>query len=941
MPKDVWLANLDTQEALSTLPSITSNPTLDLALHQVNQLFRNPSTKTVTGYNPLAFISDEASTSVATRVSMVLFLLTKNILGGLSEYTRTLRLYPRPVVAFQFERFMRSRPRPCLFTSMLAKTQAVEFFAEYSLCSQNEAFQRIEAGDYTPELIGDKAEWFSSLLQAVYFDVWPDTVVGSPSPCNQSNTYPGSPLLYALVAARLQYNSQFINFDDPDASGLSVSDLRSDGMRDDLSDYPTEPQNKLIVTKGVRPDTDIPGTIGRDSDPTPMEQIFVRAGEPLPPSLADYFNPPLKPVVEAQSPIGVNGAAMRTSIMQKDDISADDVELEKDSTNSTMSDTPSDSSRPFKPTSPSTGQTLRALVKMSTNMFNTSPNRELDGENPNQSVLSDGRINWNASVFVLLSELLRSNGVDQSAELTRALNKRNLLLARLNLNNANTTSGADSSVSQSHMTDVPVDSWSQYKALVWVLRQIAQGLEVSLRSEVFIPTQANVHSEAYMSGRVRSPVTNDDAFRGGLASAFVLLEIAHTHYYQLPERNGRTFLTMGRASVTTLDMGKLSQTNSRPASPAPSEQGQGNRKKKYSMSLESEENIVVHPEGTSEAVPDGQAFSTRFPILLQNFWNKATTSEITETWCEIRRQLHESSSKLSTATSSFYNTVSLLHRAGIADSDGDSLTPHPPDLTRSLRIRTTSLTSSPDGRPLRTSHADSPNGAQKRLLSVRPPQARRTRASESRTPRQEILDSSDSNTVFEFPADPSALRSRTPEPYSSTRSPRLDDMDSANLTTNKSSQSRGYRYRRSHLLAPNNANPEDARRISPDRRHRRSLGDVQYMRWNELSNGDNNTNKPIENRIKVGRTFVFEDLTSGAQTRSRLWDNLQFWEDAFLDAVAQERDMLGMDFRPTELLARYNLASPLKRKHSELEEDRLLAGLMHNLIAFMDAQSNF
>lgn len=42
-----------------------------------------------------------------------------------------------------------------------------------------------------------------------------------------------------------------------------------------------------------------------------------------------------------------------------------------------------------------------------------------------------------------------------------------------------------------------------------------------------------------------------------------------------------------------------------------------------------------------------------------------------------------------------------------------------------------------------------------------------------------------------------------------------------------------------------------------------------------------------------------------------------------------------MDFRPSDLLSRYNSASPLKRKHAELEEDRLLANLMHNLIAFM------
>ena len=38
--------------------------------------------------------------------------------------------------------------------------------------------------------------------------------------------------------------------------------------------------------------------------------------------------------------------------------------------------------------------------------------------------------------------------------------------------------------------------------------------------------------------------------------------------------------------------------------------------------------------------------------------------------------------------------------------------------------------------------------------------------------------------------------------------------------------------------------------------------------------------------------------------RSSLWDNMQFWEDAFLDAVAQERDMIGMDQCSTEMMDR-------------------------------------
>lgn len=39
--------------------------------------------------------------------------------------------------------------------------------------------------------------------------------------------------------------------------------------------------------------------------------------------------------------------------------------------------------------------------------------------------------------------------------------------------------------------------------------------------------------------------------------------------------------------------------------------------------------------------------------------------------------------------------------------------------------------------------------------------------------------------------------------------------------------------------------------------------------------------------------------------RSRLWDQMQFWEDVYLDAVAQERDIIGMDQGPGEMMERF------------------------------------
>lgn len=39
--------------------------------------------------------------------------------------------------------------------------------------------------------------------------------------------------------------------------------------------------------------------------------------------------------------------------------------------------------------------------------------------------------------------------------------------------------------------------------------------------------------------------------------------------------------------------------------------------------------------------------------------------------------------------------------------------------------------------------------------------------------------------------------------------------------------------------------------------------------------------------------------------RSTLWDQMQFWEDAFLDAVMLEREGMGMDQGPQEMIDRY------------------------------------
>nr|CAI5837230.1 unnamed protein product [Callosobruchus analis] len=126
------------------------------------------------GYNPFVYGSDVDSVDIATRVAMVRFFNSQNLLANFSEHTRTLRLYPRPVVAFQINSFLRSRPRTSQFLNRFARTQAVEFLAEWSLTPTNVAFHRVQTGVLDPALVGDKPKWYMHTLEPIRFVVWDD-----------------------------------------------------------------------------------------------------------------------------------------------------------------------------------------------------------------------------------------------------------------------------------------------------------------------------------------------------------------------------------------------------------------------------------------------------------------------------------------------------------------------------------------------------------------------------------------------------------------------------------------------------------------------------------------------------------------------------------------------------------------------------------------------
>lgn len=90
---------------------------------------------------------------------------------------------------------------------------------------------------------------------------------------------------------------------------------------------------------------------------------------------------------------------------------------------------------------------------------------------------------------------------------------------------------------------------------------------------------------------------------------------------------------------------------------------------------------------------------------------------------------------------------------------------------------------------------------------------------------------------------------------------------------------------------------------------------------------------PLASLNESSRVYLFEGLLQ--KDRSPLWDQLQFWEEAFLDAVSHERCLIGMDQGPSEMLERYKLLYKMDKKRLEHDEDRLLSTLLYNMTAFM------
>ncbi|KAM7015288.1 MAP kinase-activating death domain protein isoform 9-T9 [Tautogolabrus adspersus] len=219
-------------KALASM-SLNTQPILNLEKFHEGQEMpllppgRDKASPSSTEFNPLIYGNDVDSVDVATRVAMVRFFNSPNVLQGFQMHTRTLRLFPRPVVAFQASSFLVSRPRRSCFADKLSHTQAVEYYGEWALNPTNLAFQRIHNNVFDPSLIGDKPKWYAHQLQPVVYRV-----------------YDGSSQLVEAMAGPLEdegnesdptdSGSDSEAYDDSSSSYSSLGDLVSEMIQGDI-----------------------------------------------------------------------------------------------------------------------------------------------------------------------------------------------------------------------------------------------------------------------------------------------------------------------------------------------------------------------------------------------------------------------------------------------------------------------------------------------------------------------------------------------------------------------------------------------------------------------------------------------------------------------------------------------------------------------------------
>ncbi|XP_050615086.1 MAP kinase-activating death domain protein isoform X44 [Macaca thibetana thibetana] len=891
MPDDVWLVDLDSNrviaptnaEVLPILPepeslelkkhlkqalasmSLNTQPILNLEkFHEgqeiplllgrpSNDLQSTPSTE----FNPLIYGNDVDSVDVATRVAMVRFFNSANVLQGFQMHTRTLRLFPRPVVAFQAGSFLASRPRQTPFAEKLARTQAVEYFGEWILNPTNYAFQRIHNNMFDPALIGDKPKWYAHQLQPIHYRVYdsnsqlaealsvPPERDSDSEPTDDSGSdsmdYDDSSSSYSSLGDFVSEMMKCdINGDTPnvdplthaalgDASEVEIDELQNQkeaeepGLDSENSQENPPLRSSSSTTASSSPSTIIHGANSEPADSTEMDdKAAVGVSKPLPsvpPSIGKSN------VDRRQAEIGEGAQKLlRPNSLRLASDSDAESDSRASSPNSTVSNTstegfggimsfasslyrnhstsfslsnltlPTKGVREKATPFPSLKGNRRALVDQKSSVIKHSPTVKREPPSP------QGRSSNSSENQQFLKEVVHNVLDGQGVGWLNMKKVRRLLeseqLRVFVLSKLNRTVQSEDDARQDIIPDVEVS------------RKVYKGMLDLLKCTILSLEQSYAH-----------------AGLGGMASIFGLLEIAQTHYYSKePDKRKRSPTESvntpvgkdpglaGRGDPKAMAQLRVPQVGPR----APSATGKG-PKELDTRSLK-EENFIasIGPEVIKPVFDLGETEEKKSQISADSGVSLTSSSQRTD-----QDSVISVSPAVMIRSSSQDSEVSTV----VSNSSGETL--------------------GADS-DLSSNAGDGPGGEGSVHLA----------SSRGTLSDSEIETNSATSTIFG----------------------------------------------KAHSLKPS----------------------VKE----KLAGSPIRTSEDVSQRV-----YLYEGLLG--KERSTLWDQMQFWEDAFLDAVMLEREGMGMDQGPQEMIDRYLSLGEHDRKRLEDDEDRLLATLLHNLISYM------
>ncbi|XP_061237374.1 MAP kinase-activating death domain protein isoform X23 [Bos javanicus] len=928
MPDDVWLVDLDSNrviaptnaEVLPILPepeslelkkhlkqalasmSLNTQPILNLEkFHEgqeiplllgrpSNDLQSTPSTE----FNPLIYGNDVDSVDVATRVAMVRFFNSPNVLQGFQMHTRTLRLFPRPVVAFQAGSFLASRPRQTPFAEKLARTQAVEYFGEWILNPTNYAFQRIHNNMFDPALIGDKPKWYAHQLQPIHYRVYDSgsqlAEALSVPPERDSDSDPTD-----------DSGSDSMDYDDSSSSYSSLGDFVSEMMKCDINGD----------TPNVDPLTH--AALG-DASEVAIEELQNQkeAEEPGPDGESSQENPPLRSspstTVSSSPSTVIHGASSEpVDSAETDDKAAGGVpkslptvppgvgkcsmdrhqteagegaqKLLRPSSLKLASDSDAESdSRASSPTSTVSNNSTEGfggIMSFASSLYrNHSTSFSLSNLTlPTKGAREKSTPFPSLKVFGLntLMEIVTEAGPGSGEGHRRALvDQKSSVIKHSPTVKREPPSpqgrASNSSENQQFLKEV-VHSVLDGQGVGWLNMKKVRRLLESEQLRVFVLSKLNrtVQSEdearqdvipdVEISRKVYKGMLDllkcmvlslEQSFAhaglGGMASIFGLLEIAQTHYYSKePDKRKRS----PTESIST------------PVGKDPGLAGRGDPKAMAQLRVPQLGPLAPSAPGKSPKELDTRSLKE------ENFVASIGPEVIKPTF-----DLGETDEKKSQVSAD----------SGVSLTSGSQRTDPDPVISVSPAVM------------IRSSSQDS----------------------EVSNSSGETLgaDSDLSSSAGDGPGGEGSA-------YLAGSRGTLSDSE---IETNSATSAI---FGKAHSLKPS----VKEKLVGSPVRFSEDVSQRVYLYEGLLGRDKGSMWDQLEDAAM--ETF------SISKERSTLWDQMQFWEDAFLDAVMLEREGMGMDQGPQEMIDRYLSLGEHDRKRLEDDEDRLLATLLHNLISYM------